>query len=261
MLIGNSADKGGGAALSDLKNCTVVENSDQDTAGGTYSCSLFNCIVDFNNSNSGSPNYDSYSGFSFCCTTPLPAGQGNISNDPLLVNLAEGDCHLQSNSPCINAGNNAYDSGSTDLDGNPRIVGGTVDIGAYEYQTPASMASYAWLEQYGLPITPNTDPSHPNGTAFDVYQDWIAGLNPTNSASILVMLSPTATNNASGFTVSWESVSGILYNLQRATSLPTPSSFLTIRSNIVGQAGATSYTDASATSNNMYFYRVGVGAP
>jgi hypothetical protein len=39
---------------------------------------------------------------------------------------------LQANSPCINAGNNGYVVSATDLDGNPRIVGGTVDVGAYE---------------------------------------------------------------------------------------------------------------------------------
>ena len=41
---------------------------------------------------------------------------------------------VQPNSPCVNAGNNAYAIGSSDLDGKPRIAGGTVDVGAYEYQ-------------------------------------------------------------------------------------------------------------------------------
>jgi hypothetical protein len=194
---------------------------------------------------------------SYCDTTPLPAGLGNIANDPAFVSDG-GDFHLQSNSPCINAGNNAYAPGSLDLDGNSRIVGGTVDIGAYEYQTPTSVISYAWLQQYGLPTDGSVDYADIDGTGFNVYQDWIAGLNPTNSSSVLAMLAPAAVNNAAGITASWQSVSNILYNLQRSTNLTASSPFITIQSNIVGHAGTTSYTDTSATNNLPYFYRVGV---
>ncbi len=44
------------------------------------------------------------------------------------------DLRLQATSPCINAGNNAYVTNSTDLVGRPRIVDSTVDLGAYEFQ-------------------------------------------------------------------------------------------------------------------------------
>jgi hypothetical protein len=221
-----------------------------------------NCIVYYNSASDGGPNYaTNYEPtFTYCCTTPMPAnGVGNITNAPLFVDQANGNLRLQSNSPCINSGNNAYVVGSTDLDGNPRIVGGTVDMGAYEYQTPVSMISYAWLQQYGLPTDGSADDADLDGTGMNVYQDWIAGLNPTNALSVLQMTSATAATNAAGLVVGWESVNTRTYFLQSSTNLAGQPAFTTIQSNIVGQAGTTSYTDTTATNAGPYFYRVGVG--
>ena len=117
---------------------------------------------------------------------------------------------LQSNSPCINAGQNAFAPAGPDLDGNPRIAGDTVDIGAYEFQSPASMISYAWLQQFNLPINPATDTADPDGDAVNNYQEWLAGSDPTNPLSFppLLTLIPYGANvilrwptNAFGFTL------------------------------------------------------------
>src|SRR6185295_5246363 len=71
----------------------------------------------------------------YCCTTPLPAsGSGNIADPPLFVDQTAGNFHLQPGSPCIDTGSDTYSTGSTDLDGNPRVVNGTIDMGAYEFQ-------------------------------------------------------------------------------------------------------------------------------
>jgi hypothetical protein len=256
LLTGNNFAASG----SIFYNCTLVANYSSNPSGtaGTSACTLYNCILYYNTAPSSTSNYLG-GAFMNCCTIPLPtSGAGNFTNAPLFVNLAGGDYHLQSNSPCINAGNNVYVTTTTDLDGNPRIVGGTVDIGAYEYQTPTSIISYAWLQQYGLPTDGSVDYADLDGNGMTVYQDWIAGLNPTNALSVLQMLAPASTTNPSGLVVTWQSVSGIIYFLQSSTNLAMQPVFTTIQSNIVGQAGTTSYTDTTATNGGPYFYRVGV---
>src|SRR5262249_42750061 len=147
----NSAQGSGGGAIagfgvhgtpapSTLLNCTVTGNS-AGTGGGIHICYVTNCILYFNIATNG-PNYylDPYTDVSYSCTTPLPPnGIGDISDDPLFVNSNAGDFHLQSNSPCINAGINFSNAGDVDLDGSPRVNGPTVDLGAYEYYPTPSL--------------------------------------------------------------------------------------------------------------------------
>ena len=52
---------------------------------------------------------------------------------PLFADPSHNDYTLAENSQAINAGNNTYVTTETDLAGNPRILNGTVDLGAYEY--------------------------------------------------------------------------------------------------------------------------------
>src|SRR5262249_25912142 len=140
-------DQGGGASESALTNCTVIGNSAM-TGGGADTSAMNNCILYYNTG----ANFSESSGcdvgddcpptpwLNSCCVMPMPqAGIGNITNAPLFVDAANGNFRLQLDSPCINAGNNEYVSSSTDLEGNPRISGGTVDMGAYEFVFTPSM--------------------------------------------------------------------------------------------------------------------------
>jgi hypothetical protein len=180
----------------------------------------------------------------------------NISDEPAFVHLAGGDFRLQTNSPCINAGNNAYVSGATDLDGNPRIVGGTVDIGAYEFQAPTSLLSYAWAQQYGLPTDGSGDFTDNDADTMNNWQEWRAGTIPTNALSVLRLLTPVS--DGTNLTVSWESVAGRSYFLERAPDLSGTSAFTPIASNVLGQANITSCVDTNAVGSSPRFYRVGV---
>ena len=53
---------------------------------------------------------------------------------PSFCRCSNGNYRLQPDSPCIDAGINAYAISDYDLDGNPRIVNYVLDIGVYEYQ-------------------------------------------------------------------------------------------------------------------------------
>ncbi len=275
-LIGNSADMGAGTAFGTLHNCSIIRNSARfaagayfvtannctlagnsaSTGGGAAYSSLNNCIM-YYNSATQDPNASWGCAFSFSCSTPLPPGLGNIAAAPRFVDTnGWADLRLQPNSPCINAGLNAFGVVPIELGGNSRIVGGTVDMGAYEFQSPASCISYAWLQSYGLAADGSADNADPDSDGMSNWQEWRAGTNPTNSLSLLQIIAPS--NSVSGVTVTWQSVSGIGYYLQRGTNLVLQPAFLSLQSNIVGQAGTTSYTDTNAASGGPFFYRVGV---
>jgi hypothetical protein len=257
LVTGNAAFLGAGVGSCTANNCTIVGNMAIGNGGaaGAYASILNNSIIYYNQAATTSANISGCV-LTNCCTPSLayPNIANSFTNAPSLVD-PNGDFHLQSDSPCINAGNNSFATLTNDFDGNPRIVGDTVDVGAYEYQYPSSVLSYAWLQQYNLPTDGSVDFTDDDGDGMTTWQEWMAGTDPTDPASLLQMISATPTNNNSRVLVNWQSVGGKLYQLQRSTNL---TSFSTIQSNLLGQSGATSYTDASVTNSKSYFYRVGL---
>ena len=128
MLTVNSAIYGGGAFQSTLYNCTLTVNS-AIYGGGLYGGALYHCIVFYNTARSGA-NWENAS-LTNTCTTPLPEGSDNFTNEPVIVSV--NNPHLLAGSPCIDAGmNQSWMTNTTDMDGEPRI-NGVVDFGADEF--------------------------------------------------------------------------------------------------------------------------------
>jgi hypothetical protein len=134
-----------------------------------------------------------------------------------------------------------------------------VDVGAYEFQAPDSVISYAWLQSYGLPTDGSADYADRDGDTMNNWQEWVAGTNPTNAASVLRMLSakPGATNAV----VTWSSVTTRAYALVRATNLAAGLTFSVVSSNIAGLAGTTSFMDTNPLTGRGAIYRVAAQPP
>ena len=157
---GNLAGGGGGmynSGRSTLVNVTFAGNR-ADVGGGLYneydSADLTNAILWGNAALTGTQLYNNaplnlnYSLIQSDTNAIVNGVEGNLSYgpgirtcDPLFTApitataapTLTGDYRLRGGSPAINAGNNLSVTALTDLDGNPRIIDGIVDLGAYEW--------------------------------------------------------------------------------------------------------------------------------
>ena len=177
LIVGNTAGEYGGGMMLGIQtgavyNCTIVGNTSGLAAGGLYLANqrpitVFNSIISGNTA-TNSPNISTngYTTFAFVCTTlPSVTGTGCLTNDPAFVNPATGDYHLRVTSPCRNAGSNqAWMTSGTDLDGRPRLLEGTVDLGVYEFDPshPPALVLSASAGAHGS-ITPAGYVSVPSG--------------------------------------------------------------------------------------------------
>jgi len=109
-----------------------------------------------------------------------------------------------------------------------------VDVGAYEFQNPASVISYAWLLQYGLPTDGSADYLQSDSDSLNNYQEWRCGTDPTNGLSALRLLSPVP--SATNVTLRWAGVTNVSYFLERSTNIGSPQ-FAPLATNVMGIGG------------------------
>ncbi len=167
-----------GATLSVINN-TISANG-TGTEGGAVALNLSpivlgNNIIAFNSSgvyrttNPGAPTLSHncvYNPVSYNYSG-LSAGAGDISADPHLVSVSHGEMHIQPDSPCKDAGAGVFvQPGWTDIDGQPRVMAGTVDIGADESNgLPRTYASAVIrVSPTGLDANSGADWAHPKRT-------------------------------------------------------------------------------------------------
>jgi hypothetical protein len=139
LFVGNNTTGGGGAVCGVdgtviLAHCTIVNNA-ADSGGAAILSWAANVVV--SNSILWENGVDPIVGsvnVAHCDVQGGCAGLGNIDRDPLFIDFATGDYHLRRRSPCVNEGDPGFVSsmGETDIDGEPRVQGGFVDMGADE---------------------------------------------------------------------------------------------------------------------------------
>ncbi len=121
------------------QNWVIVNNTVASCGRGILSTggSIVRNNIAYNN---GSENFDLTGG---TVSNNLSGGTGNVTGtgitggvNPLFVNAAGGDYHLQAGSPAINAGT-ASNAPAADYDGKVRPLAGSHDVGAFEYGSTA----------------------------------------------------------------------------------------------------------------------------
>ncbi len=151
---------GGGAATGILNNCTVIDNRANGVGGGVSGGEIRNSIIWYNHASTSGNNINSLTASIYSCSPDIVNGvNGCITNYPQFSDVENENFHLLRTSPCYDTGNNSYVEGSSDFDGNARIVGGIVDMGAYElaYNSAHIGSPVHYVSMTGASIWPYTN--------------------------------------------------------------------------------------------------------
>jgi hypothetical protein len=181
IIYGNFASGHGGGFVfceGTIMNNTICGNTASLDGGGLDECRGF-IINNIIWGNSGNQLSSCSNPFYSCVQSWGGGGIGNITTDPKFVNPAGADYHLQSDSPCIDAGNVYYLYGDrvVDIDGECRIAGASVDMGSDEYGS--SLDSDGDLLSDGAEATHGSDANN-SDTDSDGLQDGVEVLRGTN---------------------------------------------------------------------------------
>jgi hypothetical protein len=134
----------------------------------------------------------------------------------------------------------------------------TSSVARFTFQALDSF--HAWLASYGLPSNGSADYADSDGDGMNNWQEYLAGTNPTNAASVFKITS-SQMNSGTQFVLRWSSVSNRLYDVTRATNLATgAAAFVPLlgATNLAGTPPQNSWTDAVSRASPPAFYRLKV---
>jgi len=135
-----------------------------------------------------------------CVQDEEAGGAGNIlGQNPHFADAEGGDYHLQEYSPCINKGDDsAVAEGDCDIDGQPRVSLGSVDMGADESLSQSPDSDHdglpdAWERLHFGSIAPQPG-EDPDGDGFTTLEEYRLGTSPTQAATTLRIVYVSAAN-------------------------------------------------------------------
>lgn len=231
------------------------------SATGTYNMVVRNNILDGSGADPGSNvSHNIYTSLGHFQAErynwSLGTGESVVSNKNLLfVDPANRNFRLRNGSPAVDAGT---DLGLTvDYDGHPVPAGSGPDIGAYEYwihlaDSDSDGLPDGWEAEHFGGVT-NADVSAPAANGVNtIYESYIAGLNPTNPASVFLISDPRSLTSEN--ILQWNAVSGRVYSVYWTTNLLN--GFQPLATNIVWPQN--SWTDQVDGTQSGGFYKIKV---
>ena len=213
ILDNQSTEEGGGlwcgcGAAPALVHCTIRDNWSYAQIGGLY-CDTYskpqltNCIL----WNNAPLNNSDFAGqvLKYCILPGGWSGTGNIDADPLITP----DGHLRADSPARDAGNpDGPPACDQDMDGEPRLAGTRVDIGADEFLDTDDDGLPDWWESlyFSDPLAgdPDGDEDQDGRVNLDEYA---AGSNPLLAPRTL-HVDPAGNDEWDGLAAQWNGAHG-----------------------------------------------------
>jgi hypothetical protein len=116
-----------------------------------------------------------------------------------------------------------------------------------------------WLIQYGF-----TDPTgwvgdetnDVSGNGLLIWQDYVAGLNPTNASSVFIIQNLSSTGSPAYYQVTFNTVMNRTYRVDASSDLQT---WQTLQDGIAGTGGnVTVFDTRTVPGTGQVFYRVAV---